>query len=320
MKAYPKISRMGHSDTEGILTHPVTIVEKMDGANFRFTVGDNVDGAPDDELIFGSRNVVYKNREDIDKNFLHAVDYVEARVEPEDFRNAQRGDDELVLFGEANHAHTLSYGEPEDQPDGANTWKDVPNVTIFDAWSAEEGWLAWDSINAISKRLKIPTVPLVYRQRSYDSPDELPDNITSEYRDGPAEGIIIRNEVLGQRAKLRSEEFLDKHAGGGPSASSDHVSDDTSELVAEVLAKEPWVEKQIHKYRNEGRDINMSIMESLWRSVFDDIIDEEYETILLGNWDINTKDFRSEIASHTAERLRQYMNRPDDSALNQDPT
>lgn len=51
--------------------------------------------------------------------------------------------------------------------------------------------------------------------------------------------------------------------------------------------------------------------------VFDDIITEEYDDIFLGNHVIDTKEFRSEVASITADVLQQYLNRPQGSVLNQ---
>ena len=61
----------------------------------------------------------------------------------------------------------------------------------------------------------------------------------------------------------------------------------------------------------------MSLMEDLWREVFDDIIEEEYQTIFLGNHEIDTKEFRSEVASITANVLESYLERPQGSVLNE---
>jgi len=309
MKKFSKIKRVGHDQNQGMFDNPddeLIIKEKLDGANFRFTHSRNVDGVEGPRLVFGSRNVIYKNEKDTDSRFEHAVEHVREHVSPNDFiEHVEDGDDSLTIFGEAMHEHTLDYA-----------WDDVPSVLVFDAYSERDGWLSWQSVRAIARRLGLETAPEVYFQRQYEDISELPDEIKSEYRDGPAEGIVVRSPTLGLRAKSRSEDFLDKHAGGAPSVVKGRT-DDSAELARKLLAQEPWVDKWIHKYRDRDRTIEMAIMEDLWRDVFDDIIEEEYETIMLGNWDINTKDFRSIIASHVAEQLQAYLERPDDSVLNE---
>jgi hypothetical protein len=322
MRKYPKVKRVTDDNMQKILSDPVAVVEKMDGANFRFTHGKNVDGVSDDRLVFGSRNVVWKNEKDVDKNFQHAIDHVRESVDAPIFENeVERGDDELTIYGEAMHCHTLTYGETEQRESGAATFADVPSVLIFDVHSEAEGWLSWQSVKHVARRLGLETVPEIYGHREYGSVDELPDNPESEYRDGVAEGIVLRRPgtgIEGLRAKHRSDEFLDKHRSARRSTSAENNQDDTTELAYKLLSKDNWVEKEIHRRRNAGKSVQMEDMEEIWRAVFDDIIEEEYETILLGNWDINTKKFRSIIASTTADEVRAYQERPDGSVLNEE--
>lgn len=309
MKKYPSIPRLGKKKTNGILSGDVTVLEKLDGANFRFTHGKNVDGVSPERLVFGSKNVIYKNEKDTDSNFEHAIEFVRDRVTPEHFtEEVERGEDELTIFGEAMHPHTLDYD-----------WDDVPSVLIFDVWSDEEGWLPWTDIEAVSSRLDIDTVPVVRRRGEYQSVDDLPLDFDSHYGVDVPEGIVLRGNPGGKliRAKYRTEEFLDRHGTDHPSPDDALSSDDSVALAYELLGKEPWVKKWIHKYEDSDREIHMGVMENLWRDVFDDIIDEEYETIFLGNYDINTKTFRSTIASHTADVLQEYLRRPDESVLNE---
>lgn len=296
MKKYDKIPRIGQDSAKGILTQPVDVIEKMDGANFRFTHSDFVEGVDDDRIVFGSKNVIYKNEKDTANAFEHAVEYVRDGVDAETMRALGP----VTVFAEAMHPHTLDY-----------EWDDVPNVLVFDAYHADEGWGEWSNVVGAADYLGLPTAPVIKRETTVSDPTEY-DELESAYNN-IAEGVVFRRGE--KRAKYRTETFLDRH-GGSSRSSGDGWSSDTEELAHELLSKEPWVQKWIHKYRDRGRDIEMAIMEDLWRDVFDDIIEEEYETILLGDWDINTKDFRSTIASHTADELRNYLRRPDDSVLN----
>ena len=72
MKKYPKIKYPTHEKTDGLLTEgdEIVIQEKVDGANFRYTVDE------DGEITFGSRNCVNP-----DEQFEHAEEYVERTSE-----------------------------------------------------------------------------------------------------------------------------------------------------------------------------------------------------------------------------------------------
>lgn len=294
MKKYPKIPRAGEKNTEQLLGKSVTVVEKLDGANFRFTHSKNVDGVEEDRLVFGSRNVIYKNEKDTDKNFEHAVEYVRDKLSPEQFiEDVERDDDQLTIYGEAMHPHTLEYD-----------WDNTPNFLVFDVYSESDGWLRWPDIKRVADRAGFETVPELVSGNTYESFENLPTEFESEYGARVPEGVVIRGH--GHRAKYRTEEFLDRHAGGSSDKQTEPLSD-THELANSILAKEPWAMKMIHKYEDNGHDIEMGIMEDLWRDVFDDIMEENYEEIMLGDWQLDTKEFRSVIASHTADRLREYI-------------
>jgi hypothetical protein len=310
MKKYPKIKRIGHRSNDGILaegTEKIHVQEKMDGANFRFTLARNIDGGlpkatdPND-IVFGSRNVVYKNDKDIDKNFRHAVEYVRKNIDRDELKLLNREVGPVVVYGEAMHSHTLDYN-----------WDDVPSFLGFDVYSHKHDQFASENdLNVFFKLMQLPTVPTVELEGIEGEQIEVPD---SEYRDGVAEGIVIKNSWTGQRAKIRSEKFKEMH-GSHNGKTPEEYEPDASKILAQKFTTEARVLKKIHKYEDYGRVIEMEVMEDLWEDVFDDIIDEEYDTIFYGNHDLDTQQFRSEVAGRTAEILRTYLNRPDDSVLN----
>lgn len=308
MKKYPSITRLGEDENTPLFGHPVTVVEKMDGANFRFTHGKNVDGCDDDRLVFGSRNVIYKNEKDTDSAFEHAIEYVRDHIDPDDWVGEVESEtgDSVTLFGEAMHPHTLEYD-----------WDNVPNVLLFDGYSESYGWFSTSDIKVVSRRTGINHVPIIEQQAEFDDINSVPIPNTSEYNDTHPEGVVVRRGSGDSitRAKYRTDEFLNKH--GSASRGQETVTDDSVTLAYDLLKKDNWVLKEIHRRENRGESVSMSDMESLWRAVFDDIIDECYEDVFLGNHDINTKKFRSTIASHVAEEVQAYIRRPDDSVLNE---
>lgn len=305
MKKYPKVPRLGEPETEPLFNNKTTVLEKMDGANFRFTHGKNVDGCSDDRLVFGSRNVIYKNEKDTDKSFKHAIEYVRERVAPDEWVGSIESEvgDGVTVFGEAMHPHTLEYD-----------WEETPNVLVFDAHSENRGWLPWEDVETIASRLDIQTVPVIERGAEFESTDQLPVPETSLYNETFAEGVVARTNE--HRGKYRTDKFLDNHASASRNGVPENP-DDSIILAHKLLSKDNWTLKEIHRRENRGESVSMSDMEELWRAVFDDIIDECYEDVFLGNHNINTKKFRSAIASHVAEEVQAYIRRPDDSVLNQ---
>jgi len=295
MKKYPKIKRIGDSENNGILEQGhLYVQEKLDGANFRFTYNQE-----EERLVFGSRNVEYWNEKDIDSAFEHAVEYVRQKSTPENVGSISN----LVFFGESMHPHTLDYD-----------WENTPSFIGFDVYDEENSeFLLPSEAELAFNLLGLKTAPVVYDGIAEDYNPEVPE---SDYRNGLAEGVVIKNTKTGQKAKLRSKEFKEKHISQSVTDPDEYQPDD-SIILARQFTTEARVLKMIHKYEDSGRDIEMSIMEDLWHDVFEDIIEEEFDTIFLGNYQIDTKDFRSEVASLTADVLQTYLNRPEGSVLNQ---
>jgi len=315
MKKYPKVRRIGHRENGGMLDQGHLVMkEKLDGGNFSIRREAHLDKeyhTDNRELVFASRNVLYKNEKDIDKNFTHAVEYVRENVNFDTVLEAEVEYGPIVVYGEAMHPHTLEYD-----------WENTPSFVGFDIWSVDQQqFLPWSEAQEIIDAMGLPAVPTIYEgtaeqfTAAYDI-NNLFDDIGSAYRNGLPEGVVIRNEDTGQTAKVRTQQFKEAHTGQTATDPDDYKPSD-AQALARKFTTEARVIKMIHKYEDRGETIEMSIMENLWGEVFEDIIEEEYETIFLGNHTIDTKEFRSEVASITANVLESYMARPEGSVLNQ---
>lgn len=310
MKKYPKIKRIGDEQNSGILSSGrLYVQEKLDGANFRFTRQRNIEEEYHDEgrdLVFGSRNIIYKNEKDVDDNFWHAIEFVREQIELAPLSLAEDHYGSLVFYGEAMHPHTLDYN-----------WDEIPSFIGFDIYSVEhEEFLGYADMEHVFDSIGLQQAPVLYCGPAEEYVDDTPEVPESEYRNGIAEGIVIKNLTTGQRAKVRSEKFKEKHGLLGQSNTPEEYEPTDAEVLAQTYTTEARVLKMIHKMDDEGHDIEMAMMEDLWRRVFDDIIEEEYTEIFLGNHTIDTKEFRSEVANRCAMFLQQYLERPDESVLN----
>lgn len=336
MKKFPKLKRIGDSVNDGILESAdrnIYVQEKLDGANFRFVYDRDTD-----RLVFGSRNVEYWNdgnqpitkrdrrwfranrylnrlplvsnrptspQNDVDKRFRHAMEYVSDVVDLDVIQRLDHQYGQLTFFGEAMHSHTIDY-----------EWEETPSFVGFSVYSGvRDEFVTGELMEDLFSQLGLPTAKrhdLDVVQDGFDCPE-------SEYYDGPAEGVVVKNDDTGQVAKIRGQAFKEVAQNLSPVDDEGNAEPPDSKVLANQFATEMRILKMIHKYEDRGRDVEMAMMEDLWRDVFEDVIEEEFETIFLGNHSINTKDFRSEVASNTATVLQRYLNRPDDSVLNEVP-
>jgi len=295
MMKYPSVSRIGHEANEGILsTGDLLVQEKMDGANFRFTWSHE-----QGRILFGSRNVEWTNENDTNKRFREAVEYVRENIDLTTFRDHAEMFDGFTVYGEAMMPHTLEYD-----------WDETPSVIVYDVFDDLNGW--WNRPYEMAETLALPAAPVLYEGPAESFTEDQLDVPWSEYRSmGVAEGIVIKNNETGQKAKFRSAEFKELH--GNQDSNSDDAAgyqDDASKELAATFTTPARVKKEIAKMRDEGETVGMSMMDVLWKRVFNDVIGEEFETIFHGEYVLNTKRFRSEVAAITAEVLQDVLSSP----------
>lgn len=280
LKKFPKVRPIGHPETDVVTSDgKVYVLEKMDGANFRF----KRDG---DRIVFGSRNVVYKNEKDIPNAFEHAVKFVRERVNPSDLP------EDKAFFGEAMHEHTLEYD-----------WPSVPSVLGYAAYDGANGkFLPYPAADNLFRELSIPTAPLVevIDGDEIDKHYSIPD---SEYRNGVAEGVVFWDKS-GGRAKLRSEEFKEKH--DSPTASPQDF-EGHGRIVNEYCTKQR-IDKRIDDLLDEGHDLGRPLMgEGLPMAVARDIFEEGAHEIVGMSETVDLKEYRSLVAKRCLSRIDERL-------------
>lgn len=281
LKKFPKVRPLGHPETEPILEPgTVHVLEKMDGANFRW-------GVRDGDLIIGSRNHTYPVGDDnIPKAFRHAVEFVQNRFEGHEVVG------DVTFFGEAMHPHTLEYD-----------WDNTPSVLgfamydhkaeRFDPWPiAKDAFESWD----------VPPVPHLDPIEPEDLSTEYPIP-ASGYRDGQPEGVVFWHEN-GTCAKLRTEAFKEKHK----SPTSDAKGYDGHEKLVADYCTEPRIDKRINDLLDQGETLERSLMgEGLPQAVARDIFEEHAHEIVNENETVDLKAFRSLVAKRCLTRIDDRM-------------
>lgn len=318
MKKFPKIKKLRDSETDGIFLHDddwVTVMEKIDGANFRWKYFN------DDQILAGSRRTDFKRGDEplpideCNKQFRHVLRYLHNELDFEELRKIEEEYGEIVFFGEALHKHTIDY----DAWDGKHPEIDseFPNYLGFDVWSVEEDrWLPHSEVIELHERIGLVTVPVVAEGTVDELSEDVLDIPKSEYRTekpdddsefnrkGLAEGIIIKNDNQQLRAKDVAEKMKELHNWGQKTSSEKDIEElrrerRHSELFVQTFVTEQRILKTVHKLIDEGKydEIRMEMMADLPRRVLTDVFAEE-------GWNIITHEYEIELDEEIKESIR----------------
>lgn len=259
---YPKIKRLGHEDTKRIWDGHTVVTEKIDGANFRFALD------PELGIRWGSRNVdyTYVRPEDWPKRFEKQWKWV---IEHADFLEPN-----FIYFAEAVIPHSIQYD-----------WERFEAPLIgFDAWDTNtETWVAYPENKRMFEAIGLPFVPIVAEFDGVPNVEDFEKLIPkSQFYDGIAEGVVIKNYERGIFAKVVSEKFkeVNRSVFGKPKK---EIKDETEKWF-EYLFSPRRIEKLINSLLDEGRDLNMRLMKDLiYRTMRDAAEEEAYELFKRAN-------------------------------------
>lgn len=274
MKKFPSIPRVANAPNSLFEEGHLWVLEKVDGANFRFQLQES------GLLHFGDRNTVYDDPNTIPEPYRHAVRHVQTNLDRDALRGAVDSVADVVFFGEAMHRHTIDYD-----------WDRTPSFLGFDVWSATTGeFLDPGVVAQIFERLNLRPVNAIERElpaRDFDPGRfEIPQ---SAWYDGPAEGVVIRNK-RGQRAKLLHPDFQEVDETVPVDASA-------ADLAAK-FATDRRFEKIAAKLEDNETPVTF---ETLYDRVLADIIREEHKQLYPGTATVEMDTFRSEVAALTRE-------------------
>lgn len=272
MKKFPSIPRVANAPDGLFEDGHLWVLEKVDGANFRFQLQES------GLIHFGDRSTVYTDPAAVPEPYQHAVRHVQDTLDRDALRDAVDDVTDIVFFGEAMHHHTIDYD-----------WGRTPSFLGFDVWSDDTDDFLDPGVAAqIFDRLNLHSVNAIERElpaRDFD-PDrfEIPQ---SAWYDGPAEGVIIRNK-RGQRTKLLHPEFQEVDETVPVDASA-------ADLAAK-FATDHRFEKIAAKLEDNKQSVTF---ETLYDRVCEDIIREEHKQLYHGESTVEMDTFRSEVAALT---------------------
>jgi len=281
MKAYPSIPRVENAPDRLLDSGHLWLLEKVDGANFRFQLQES------GLVRFGDRSRVYDDPDDVPEPYQHAVRHVRENLERDALRSAVDDVADVVFFGEATHRHTIEYD-----------WERTPSFLGFDVWSVEAGaFRPPDAVEGIFEGIGLEAVNAVERElraRDFD-----PDSYTipgSAWYDGPAEGVVIRNK-RGDRAKLLHPDFRE--------VDETVPVDSSAKELARKYATGRRFEKLARKLEDGGKPVTF---ETLYERVLEDIVREEHKQLYHSDGTLEMGTFRSAVSALTREFLEEWRN------------
>lgn len=325
MKKYPSIRYPNEPETDGLLEdgEDIIVMEKLDGANFRFHFDS------DGNIVPGSRNVEYSgpNDENLDKNFIHAIEYLEHELEDVDTTHPLLQN--MTFYGEAMHQHTIDY----DAYDGEHphpTEEDCPNVLIFDIVVEEGHELAAPSdcgtflhhslFVDTMETLPLETVPILDEvpasefdgheipQSEFRTPNDDAENAFDA--EGLAEGVVYKRADGTVRAKKVHPLFKEQHRGSS-GGNSDYTETKAGVFVQKYVT-EARIRKVAHKLverpDTNWKGLQMEMMEDLPREVLIDTMGENGWELLTNDFECEfDSDFKGEVRSKTSKKCARTL-------------
>lgn len=274
MKQFPPVPPIEDAPAELLDGGHLWIQEKIDGAHLRFRLRST------GEIEFGDRRRVFDSG-DVPPPYRHATEYVRKRLDRGTLQDAVADVGSVVFFAEATHRHAIDY-----------EWERMPSILGFDVWSGrDERFLPPDAVETIYRRLGLE--PVNTFRKEVRANDFRPAEVTipdSEWYDGPAAGIVVRNKT-GLRAERSNSSIVTddiEPASGSP-----------AELAAEYVTDERL--EEIHD-RLERLDEPVSF-ERLYDALLETLVRAFHHRLFHPAADVDWEAFRSAAA----ERTQQYL-------------
>lgn len=266
-KAYPKIHRLGKEETDGILDEPVTIQEKIDGANISIWYNDG-------EIHIASRNRELKPDESFNGFREYIKEHEKALINwftRLDFTKDNR------LYGEWLVKHTITY------PDEA-----YRKVYLFDVYNDKlDVVFAQSDVKRIAEELGFE-YPQIFVEHTLLTEDQIKEYVGKSFIAANGEGVVIKNREFKNKygdhvyAKVVHEKFKESNAivFGGNNKHSDAYNE---MYIVNKYATLGRVQKIMQKLQNVTEErLDMKHIPQVAGTAYHDMVTEEI-------WDIIKK-------------------------------
>ena len=289
-KKYIKIKALGSEETDGVFDGMCVVQSKVDGGNFSFFIEDN-------KLIVASHNGVRDNL--TSKEWKALLPVTEAC-----YNNLEKINPNYQFYGESMQKHTLEY------PD------DMFGFIGYDIWdSKNESFLNWRDAKGEFESIGLPFIHVHFeRNGSEITIENLEECINhSNYRDGPDEGIVIKNYDRLNKcsnplfAKIVTDDFKEQNRTVFKGTNQPPKEGNSTIIIAFTYSTDARIEKTIHKLVDEGTVLEMGMIPVLFNAVAEDIFEENAVEIYHTFDKIDFKHLRGIIAKKCVPVLKRVL-------------
>jgi hypothetical protein len=279
MKQYPGLSPLSEVPEVCEEGH-LWLQELIDGGQLRFRLAES------GVLEFGdSRETYVPGNEPL--AYGHAVRHVRERFDREAFQAAAAAPGEYVFFAEATRLESVDYD-----------WSRMPPVLGFDVWDGAAGrFLPVDEVERAFDRLGLAPVNSFRKELpARDFQPERYDIPESNWYDGPAAGVVIRNRD-GRRAVCHNP------AAGTAARPAEGESEKEGEgeptTLAERFVTERQLERAIDALEASGQGVTTG---RAIEYVLEQVVREQYGR-LFGDDPVDARALRSAVATRVSRLL-----------------
>jgi hypothetical protein len=338
MKVYPKVPRYDHPvvPSEFFDTESLTLVEKVDGSSFRFTLYDEryaaqypetvVEAAAGDgSLVFGTRKTIRGSHrdalEDVDGALRRAVRCLREGVETAVLRQLHdEFDGPLIVYAENLVYSTLDYGFEEAELPALIGFDVLPYAAVDTMVPSgnpyeetHEGFLDHETAWRMFERLRVaeaPTdvsfvpAPVVARPEGGFDPDSYTFPASSLAEGVRVEGVVARSPARARRVKLVRAAFRERNREQFGQRPAD--ADSGAAYVVATYCTSARIRKQVRTLvLEEGREFGLHLNEALYRRVVEDIWAEHWQELMRLEVSFRPADVYPLVAKRCIAELRQ---------------
>jgi hypothetical protein len=281
VKPYPETPPL---DEARNLTGHLWIQELPTGGRFRFQV------AASGLITFATTDQTFDAVATVPPPYRRAAEAIEAQFDRDAFQRATDDPEQVTFFGLATRNEGVTYD-----------WSALPAFVGIDVWSGNRGgYLTPDAATSVFDRLGLTTLPAVEKEvpathtdlGRYEHADAFPP---SQWRDGDAAGVIIRDKSDGRVQAWRS--------------GTTNVTIDTETGTGAELAAEYATDQRIKRTVEELRENEQSpTVDAIRNHLIADIARESYGQLYPdGEFVASTREFEAAVA----ERVQQQQFNPE---------
>ena len=277
MKRFPETPALDEID--GLSGH-VWVQELPTGGEFRFQV------TASGFVRFGTAEQSFDGVDSVPPPYRRAARTITEQLDRDALRAAATDPSAVTFYGIATWNDGVEY-----------PWASVPPFVGTDVWStAKETFLSPDAATGVFDRLGLAALPAIEKELpaahadfgQFDNDAGFPD---SEWRDGTAAGVLIRDKSGGRAEVWRDHD----------TASASAIAQQSATELAATYATERRIRQTIETLERSGQPLTV---ESIRDRLVADVTREEYVDLYPDGTFVASLDaFRSAVA----ERVQQHQ-------------